>query len=235
MKRLLTNIIKKAQPQRKQVERPGRGVDLRPRIGIFLPPPETVPAPRRGEPAAEGFADNQPQILTEWMKSAREYFRQFLAVLRTRELIVYEDLDQYIKTGEIYNDFRFIAADATVRKSSILKAGRLGGSTGNVDRDLKYLPNLRLLFVFGMKNWEALHKRYRLTLLGPRTLPSSTRITKVHGLPFCMEFGGQKIIVIPLVQMDQKVFNNLLRNSYFDYLGEGLDAAGEFLLTPSAV
>lgn len=230
MNKLLTEIIKKARPHRKRAEIAIKEVDLQPRIGIFLSLPE-ITAPLRKKPPAENTADTQPMILVEWMRSAREYFRQFLAVLRTRNLIAYEDLDHYIKAGEIFHDFRFISAVAAPRKASILKAGRSGGSTGNIDRELKGLPNLRLLFVFGMKNWEALYKRYRPTLLNSLTAPSSARITKVHGLPFSMKFGEQKIIVIPLVQMDQKVFNNLLRNSYFDYLSEGLDIAGEHLLT----
>ncbi|MGI5839400.1 MAG: hypothetical protein ACOX8W_07030 [bacterium] len=233
MNKLIDKIIKKAQPRRKQAK--DKDVDLQPRIGIFLPPLEMSPSAQRKVPPAEKTADTQPRILLEWMRSAREYFRQFLAVLRTRDLIFYEDLDHYIKAGDIYRDFRFIAPAVPARKARILKAGRSGGVTGNIDRDLKRLPNLRLLFVFGMKNWEALHKRYRPTLLNPRSAPASTRITKVHGLPFSMEFGEKKIVVIPLVQMDQKVFNNLLRNSYFDYLSEGLDIVGEHLTTADVV
>lgn len=230
MNDLLSKIINKRPGRKAKADAEALPVNPQPRIGILLPAAEITAARQAmAAKAAERSSDPQRQALQEWMRSAKDYCKRFLTILREREIITYENLEHYIDSGDIFRDIYFLKPDGGARRPGVLKVTRTRGSTGNIDKVAKRLPNLRLVFVFSTKNWDVLYKKFRPSPARPDVTLTSTKITKVHGLPFVLDVNARTILLIPLVQMDQKVFNNLLRNSYFDYLGEGLDVAEHYV------
>lgn len=91
--------------------------------------------------------------------------------------------------------------------------------------EIRRLRNLRLILIFGTRTWDAFRLLIdqQVSLVGGSSyVPPSRSVTDVHGLLFKMSEGNK--FVIPLVHMSHQPFQNALRNTYFDFLKEGLVA-----------
>ncbi len=229
----LIDKIKRKYTKKESSAKAVRATNPSPYIGVLLPIPERTGWLSRVSPeksaAADQKDDGQARALQEWLKSAKDYGKQFLEALNERKILHFQQVDDYLSSGSIFKDICFLSASSVPKKTSVLKAVRPRNGNANIDLELKRLPRLRVVFVFSTRIWDALYKKYQPVLVGGRPTPVSAKITKVHGLPFEMDYAGRKILLIPLVQMDQKVFNNLLRNSYFDYLADGLAEVPRYL------
>lgn len=81
--------------------------------------------------------------------------------------------------------------------------------------------NLELIMVFGARTWDNFNRKIDNGLIPiSTTAKANTPVTDVHGHLFKSQ--KYNVFVIPLVHMSHQPFQNALRNSYFDYLEEGL-------------
>jgi uracil-DNA glycosylase len=77
-----------------------------------------------------------------------------------------------------------------------------------------------VLFVFGGSAWDTV--RGQAALQPPADLNADqSNITAVHGYPFTAT-APTETTVVPLVHFSGRIYHSLLRDSYFEYLSEGL-------------
>jgi len=90
-----------------------------------------------------------------------------------------------------------------------------------LSQELALLEHMRLLVCFGLTSWDAIRAICQVSSLGCARVYAG--MTAVHGYPFAarLKSTGRQFHVIPLAFILGQ--NQFLRNSYFDYLEEGLE------------
>ena len=130
------------------------------------------------------------------------------------------DWDEYIAGGDFFDDF-YLADVVKYRTDSHTHQQRLASYREFLREELQSIdPDV--LFVFGGDAWSLVLSEMNPTLR-ERIDVDRSKVTDVHGFPFQVNF-PIKTTVVPLVHFSGRVFHSLLRNSYFDYLDEGLSS-----------
>lgn len=169
----------------------------------------------------EKFQNDLKGLINWIMKANYSFFKEFFDELIDRNIIDYEDYDSYVSTGDIFKDIYFFDAVKCKMHTQDLKEEHLHNCMINiVSHELGYFRKMELLFVFSTRAWESFKKQYKPKIISGKIEGS---LAKVHGYLHSCQINGKILYVIPLVHMSPVSRNNLLRNSYFDYLKEGLD------------
>ena len=92
-----------------------------------------------------------------------------------------------------------------------------------LEDEINFLEKLELIFVVGSRAWSCFYKRFNCKILEENMyLNELVPVSKIHGKLLVCSWGKRTFYAIPLQHMAKQIYNNTLRNSYFDYLREGL-------------
>lgn len=162
----------------------------------------------------------------EWISSKPYYkfFKTFFKLLKSKGLISFDEFDNYTKGGNLYNDVYFFDVVKCKKNTENVTPCNLTNCPNKFFyEEFKLFNKLEFIFVFGARTWEVFKKKFPKTELVDKGLKiESKTVTQIHGYLYKSDIDGRSVYVIPLVHMSPRIFNNLLRNSYFDYLEEGL-------------
>jgi uracil-DNA glycosylase len=129
-----------------------------------------------------------------------------------------DDWRDYIEQGRFFDDF-YLADVVKYRTDSHNHNQRIASYRGYLRDEIHYVDP-ELVFVFGGDAWSLL--RSQMTLTPQETIDiDPSKVTEAHGHPFRTTTPVETTI-IPLVHFSGRVYHSLLRDSYFDYLEEGL-------------
>lgn len=159
--------------------------------------------------------------LKRWIhQKNKKFFEKFFKTLQKEKIqIGFSDFKQYCEQEEYLNYF-YIADLVKCRKTKLGKR-EIEHCFNYLKEEIKYVKP-KLIFIFGGLAWNKIREEYGLD---PKFINKNIvsenlgKITNVHGYLFKLK---DDIFVIPLAHMSQKQYNNLLRESYSDYLKEGL-------------
>ena len=164
--------------------------------------------------------------LNNWILSDIYYkfFETFFKLLKSKGLISFNKFDDYIKSGDLYNDVYFFdVVKCKKNTENVSKCNLTNCPNKFLYKEFNLFNKLEFIFVFGARTWDVFKKKFPKTELVDKDLKiKSKTVTQIHGYLYKSDIGGRELYVIPLVHMSPRIFNNLLRNSYFDYLEEGL-------------
>lgn len=128
------------------------------------------------------------------------------------------DWREYVEQEAFFDDF-YLADVVKYRTDSHTHNQRIASYRGYLRDELQYVDP-ELLFVFGGDAWSLLRSRMDPVPVEGLDIDPS-KITEAHGHPFRIS-QPVETTVIPLVHFSGRVYHNLLRDSYFDYLEQGL-------------
>ncbi|MBW3110286.1 uracil-DNA glycosylase family protein [Bacillus sp. MCCB 382] len=216
-----------------------------PQIAVVLQNPGTPPEDikeaenksLRGMNNAEKAAYHSGE-LKKWIVSTsngnQQFFLRFFSLLYKNNLIRsqiqnVQDLKMYVDSGQVFKDVYFTDGLKCRGETKDFSHKHFKYCMGKyLKREILALENLKLLFVFSTRSWEAFNSVYDLKQIQVSKVESK-KVAQVHGYVFRTEIGveekneNRKVHVIPLVHMSQVSRNNTLRDSYFDYLEEGME------------
>lgn len=96
---------------------------------------------------------------------------------------------------------------------------RIASYRGYLRDELQYVDP-EVVFVFGGDAWSLLRSQMDITPEVALDIDLS-KVTEAHGYPFRITTPVETT-VIPLVHFSGRIYHSLLRDSYFDYLADGL-------------
>jgi len=159
------------------------------------------------------------KFLKEWiLDENRKFFSNFFKEMRQLKLVKFSELDSYVTSNRIFNDFHFTDAvkcrarteDLQKDKNSFCKC-----FDSFLREEIDYLKP-RLIFAFSTRTWAILRDRMKLEPVAPVQRWS---LAQSHGRLFKY---GRNQFVMPLAHMSKKMLNFYLRDSYFTFFNEGL-------------
>lgn len=181
---------------------------------------ELIEAIQSNDPYISQVRKNR-EYLYDWLWSRNSKFSEgFFSTLEDYGLIEIESVEKYLE-GEFYSDF--VLTDLVKYR---VQTGEISGNIGG-NAELSFqeylLPELKaydpeLVFLFGSRNWK--------TFLGNMDLEPVTgsdgilvdTISNTHG----HLYEAEGMHFLPLNHFSGR--NTFLRNSYFDYMEDGLKA-----------
>jgi uracil-DNA glycosylase len=161
------------------------------------------------------------KYLMKWISGNSNFFDPFFQRLSTHKLINYKDLETFL-TNQIFNEIYFTDAIKCRVRTGELRSEHFENCSGFLLQELKAADQLNLIFAFGARVWDFFLNKYSPQLMNDNVDIANKKITHVHGYLFKMNIDNRDYCIIPLLHMSPRIVNNLLRNSYFDYLEDGL-------------
>lgn len=175
----------------------------------------------------------------DWLKKDNNKFsHRFVDTLIKHSIIShpYDSWTQYLEENNSPNFFDDFYVTDVIRcraQTSRLRNEYAHNCFQYLKREIE-LVQPKLIFVFSSRSWNEFYKTFRpnLQLLCPSTKlmnnyidpdRKSTIVSNIHGFCYIFKYADIKSFVIPLVHFSQRIRNNMLRDSYFDYLEEGLN------------
>jgi hypothetical protein len=135
--------------------------------------------------------------------------------LKRNGLIKYDDLDAYLK-GQFFSDFLFMDLVKCRADTDEIKDVHIDTCTQNyLYNELAMYGKNKLIFAFSSRTWEQICSEFIQELK-----PQERKVSNVHGRLYRSD--TLPAYFIPLAHFSQRQYNNYLRNSYFDYLEEGI-------------
>ena len=162
------------------------------------------------------FIDISQEYLYEWLyKKNYNFSEKFFSALKRNNLINYNDLELYLK-GQFFSDFLFMDLVKCRADTAEIRDLHIDTCTENyLQKEIEVYGKNKLIFAFSSRTWE--HISYKF-IRGLK--PEERKVSNVHGLLFRSDTLPAHFI--PLAHFSQRQYNNYLRNSYFEYLDEGL-------------
>lgn len=176
------------------------------------------------DPDPRRLIDLHQRFATSWLVRRNSGFtKQFLYTCGAAGLLSPgEDWEGYVSSGAFFDDV-YVADVINYRTSSHGETHRAAAYREFLEAELRYVdPDT--MFVFGAAAWEVVRAHLDPTPLGG-DVADETKVTQAHGYPFAVDVDGSESVVFPLVHFSGQIYHSLLRNSYFDYLHEGLGLA----------
>jgi uracil-DNA glycosylase len=136
-------------------------------------------------------------------------------------LIYFDSFEQYVNSYKYLDDFYFtdlIKCRVETKKLDKEKDCYDRCFDSFLEFEMEYVKP-KLIFAFSTRTWQTLKNRITMSIVNKENNDNLT-LAKVHGYLF--KAIDKDCFIIPLFHMSQRSFNNLLRDSYFDYLKEGL-------------
>lgn len=198
------------------------------KIGMMMQNPGGDPRKKIRNKEEENFINKiniETEDLKTWLlnRTNNSFFSSFFKMLKP-ELIRFQNFDDYVTSGNIFADVYFFDAVKCRCKTKKLKDKHFNTCMKNYfNREMKLLENLEVLFIFSTRTWEAFKRMYSPKFLDNDVSLRGLKVTHCHGYLFSAKINKKEIYVIPLVHMSPVSYNKTLRNSYFDYLKEGLN------------
>jgi uracil-DNA glycosylase len=125
---------------------------------------------------------------------------------------------EYVESGGFFDDFYL--ADVVKYRTDSHRPAQRNASYHELLQDELTAISPEIVFVFGGDAWSLVRSQ-----MDPVPLDGidgdASKVTEAHGYPFRIE-EPVETLVIPLVHFSGRVYHSLLRNSYFDYLEDGL-------------
>ena len=166
--------------------------------------------------------------MLRWFLSRNERFIiRFLDLCKKYRLIEYGNPRTYIEDRRFFEDFYVTDLIKYWCKTQEIKDEHLRHAIDHLATEVDAVkPNLA--FVFGTRVWETFQDRFHpepcqeLTGIDPER--GDNRVSNVHSYLFSSvsKSIGHKFFVIPLAHMSERARYMLLRDSYFEYLEDGL-------------
>jgi nicotinamidase-related amidase len=165
----------------------------------------------------------------KWVKEKnRIFFERFFRSLKKFGLITsYKNFKTYVEK-QMFDDFYITDAVKCRAPTSKLKDEHFDTCFEKfLSKEIRYLKPM-LIFAFSSRTWNILKRKISMKSM-EHAPPIIKRGTKGHKLepPLVKAHGylykhGKDQFIIPLTHMSRKQFEFYLRNSYFDYLEDGL-------------
>ena len=173
-------------------------------------------APLR-EATENNVIDIHKEHLFVWLKKNKSFLNKFIKKLNEYKLINYSEKDVNFKT-RLLEDFLFTDVVKCRSRTENLNDHHIKTcGTTYLKNELEKFGKNKLIFVFSSRSWEFIHENY---LNDEPSYKDNNKISQEHGKLFFSK--TMNSCFIPLAHFSQREFNNYLRNSYFDYLEEGL-------------
>lgn len=159
------------------------------------------------------------RYLKDWLLGKNKQFAEtFFSILREFDLIEYDDLDSYLEQA-FYDDF--VLTDLVKYRVTTQELSSSKGGNAELSCDAFLKPELMaldpdLVFCFGSYCWPVLYRNLDLEPVEGGAQAMTSTVTNAHG--FIYE--SNSTYVLPLMHFSRQ--NQSLRNSYFEYLREGL-------------
>jgi uracil-DNA glycosylase len=157
--------------------------------------------------------------LKKWIKRNSNFFEPLFQRLSEYKLINYKNFESFL-ANQIFNEIYFTDAIKCRVKTEELRSEHFDNCSEFLLKELKAANQFNLIFAFGSRTWDWFLK-YAPQLINDVKIEKK-KITNVHGYLFKIHIDDRDYFIIPLLHMSSRIVNNLLRNSYFDYLEDGL-------------
>ena len=158
--------------------------------------------------------------LNDWILNQNKvFFKRFFHILKEFKLIDFDSFESYVSSYKYLDDFYFTDVLKCRIKTNEVKEDNLNRCFDNfLSFEINYVKP-EIIFSFSTRTWQTLRNKIEMNSITDRKLDNMT-LARVHGYLFKIK--DKDCFIIPLVHMSQQIFNNLLRDSYFEYLNEGL-------------
>ncbi|WML43135.1 hypothetical protein [Neobacillus sp. PS3-40] len=176
--------------------------------------------------------------LKNWLldngKGNTEYFYKFFRLLYKSKLIEtaiseIDDFRDYVNNDNLFNDVYFTDAVKCVGKTKDMdKLVDVFDNCVNsyLVKEFSLLENLEYIFVFSTRGWNAFRNIFNEYECVSNPSLDNFTVAQSHGYVFNVNISNEHeriVKAIPLTHMSKTNRNNTLRDSYFDYLEEGLN------------
>jgi len=165
------------------------------------------------------------RFATSWLiQRNADFAEKFLtACARNGYADVDNDWERYVENGGFFDDF-YLTDVIKYRIGDHDTPHHRASYRGYLADELRHVEP-ELLFVFGGDAWGVVRSAMDPTPLVDIDGDAS-KVTDAHGYPFRVTSPAETVAV-PLVHFSGRIYHSLLRDSYFDYLSEGLQAVSE--------
>jgi hypothetical protein len=164
----------------------------------------------------ESFIKIQREELLKYMHDNQHFFPRFIALLKKSNLISYSYKKDdpgfdyiFLKDFIVSDAVKCRATTENIKESYIIEC-----TNKYLFKEIELYGQNKLIFVFSTRAWRAVYCKF----FNPEN--NNDKVAKVHGRLFYHP--GLKSYFIPLAHFSKNSFNHMLRNSYLDYLEEGL-------------
>jgi len=164
----------------------------------------------------------------------KKFLERFLGLLRKYKLIDYKSVEDYLERN-FFKDFFVTDIIKYWGKTKDFKNKHFQHSVTHLIEEINGVRP-ELIFSFSTRVWDnlykALMKDYELEpvkgwnyiIKRADSLRAQKKITNLHGHLFKGRYeDDESFFIIPLVHLSARARNNLLRDTYFEFLEEGLD------------
>lgn len=196
-----------------------------PNLGFFLQNPGTLKARHEGKDLLNAsdpldYIAVYQRYAAEWFVLKNKHFAgRFFPILDELDLIQVQDWKTYVKDA-FFDDFYMTdLVKYRVTTGDIEDQHRKESYEEQLKHELEAI-DIDLAFAFSSRLWKTLHEEVPLE---PRSAgaPESSSVSECHGHLYQ---AGKPLNceVIPLSHYSRQIYGHYLRDSYFDYLQEGL-------------
>jgi len=170
------------------------------------------------------FVAHMQTHLIDWLKVNRRFAEGFFKALSENKLIHYGNLEEYLEK-QFLSDFlvtdlvKCRAETKTLKEEHIKTCAKF-----YLSKEIQSYGRGKLIFAISSRTWEFLRTKFNAKQVRPRFVGEAhdddQTVAKAHGKLFRSE--ALNSYFIPLAHFSQRQFNNYLRDSYFEYLKDGL-------------
>jgi len=169
------------------------------------------------------------RYFSDWFlfRKNRKFIERFLNLFKEYKLIDLDNHEEYIK-HEFFDDFYVTDLIKYWCTTSEIEEKHVEHAVKHLQREIS-LVKPRLIISFGTRVWEALKGQFKLKAYQrweSKVDPDRDKetVSNVHGFLFksCSPPPNHEVFVIPLVHLSARTRNMLLRDSYIQYLREGI-------------
>lgn len=152
-----------------------------------------------------------------WIAGGRHtLFKHLFEILAEGNVICIKNMDTYLDEGQYWQDF--FVTDAALCRGKRETLGDAAIACGWYLKRQVEIANPRLVISFGREALKSLRKQFGDPLTCVPDRPNLEDITDCHG--YLLQY--ERFSVLPLVHLSREYMT--LRQSYFDYMKEGLRA-----------
>lgn len=184
---------------------------------------EEVDKLRKSSTPIERVRINREYFKRWLLEKNKNFSEKFLDTLEENNLISPElEWEEYIGEGDFFRDFYATDLVKYRVKTGKIKPKKGENAESAFDNHLKeeiLALRPKLVFVFGSRSWRIIKRKMKPVSVEEEIEENEDAVTKIHG----HLFESKEILetyLIPLAHFSQR--NHFLRNSYFEYLKEGV-------------
>ena len=176
---------------------------------------------------SNNFIEINQKYLLKWLRGKNKAFiKPFINKLKEHGLVSYSFSEDGNYENSLLKDFLF--TDVVKCRATTSETKEYVDTCFNnyLVHELKLFGENKLIFVFGTRAWTTIYKHDEFV---DKTKSDNHKqmhlVSQAHGFLFPSKIPNT--FFIPLSHFSQTQFNKFLRNSYFDYLEQGLKQYSE--------